>query len=209
MSDKPKFRLLPGQKHILSPVWNMVADVARNQPPFQKFYRAYQRSVDGSAKPGDKFFLLRQILKQFGPDNAYVIYQLARTDENASWAWGISFFERKPPIFEPLERLVQIDKDKARRATRESRDWAIYNRVLAMIETGHTLTEAFEAIAGTKPHAAMLGTDSIEKIWKAKSRAVRETGERLVPQFGGGVMVMQPGKQPKRGRRAKPKPAKG
>lgn len=203
MNEKPRYRLLPGEENLASPYWPIATEYLHNQPPLHDFYAAYERLLGGRAKPGDKVFLLRELLKCFGKGNAWTIYQLGRVDQNASWLWGISLFERTPPILKKLGPELFPDAKKQREAKRESRDWVIYNRVLDMIEGGSTLPEAYTAIAGTKPGAQLLGEVSIEKIWKAKSRVVRETGERLVPQFGGGALVMQPGRQPKRGRRAK------
>lgn len=203
MKEKPRYRLLPGEEHLASPYWPIVNEYLHSQPPLRAFYAAYERVIGGNAKPGDKFFLLRELVTCFGTDNASIIYQLGRLDENASWLWGISLFERTPPILKKLGPQLFSDAKKEREAKRERRHWVIYNRVLAMLEGGSTLPEAYRAIAGTKPGAQNLGEASIEKIWKAKSKVVRETGERLVPQFGGGALVMQPGRQPKRGRRAK------
>ncbi len=203
MSDKPQYRRLDGEEVFDSPKWQLAAEIGRSQPPFDKFFDAYQRTMDGKPKPGDRFFILRQLIEVFSANGAYVLCQLGRDDDSAFWEWGISLFHREPPALKALRGDASADAQKFSRMKKDRRDWAIYNRVLAMIEDNASLPDAYRAIANTKPDAEMLGEESIKAIWRDKSAEVRRNGERLVPQPLLGATALPPGKKPKLGRRKK------
>lgn len=78
MNERPRYRRLDGAEVFESPIWAIVADVARSQPPLDRFFASYQRVIGRTS-------FYRSVAKQIPLRKFGTATRIARADAEA-WA---------------------------------------------------------------------------------------------------------------------------